>query len=433
MSDEQYTQQHHTIPAESTYKVEVSFTPDTWYLVPLTALPDPVYISPTVDIDVRSAGIPIQGSNPSTIPAIRRSNILYLYNSAGVDVEFSITASRGVNAPVTSTPTVISQETAEGVYQELTDGANINWDMALGSAEVTLGGNRTMNNPTNVEAGSQYFLLVIQDSTGNRTLDWGTNYYFEGGVTPVLSHVGNMIDLLEFFADDNGYLYLQKVTRNVTNEFSPLDYGSMYCWLDASMITGLSDGDPVATWEDQSGNSNDFSQATPAYKPLWRSTVQNSLPSVQFDGSDDYMLTTVSTFTRPYTLYLVVSMITSATGDRIFSCPSTFGEVYINGTVWRFYNGAGIDGLTVVTGKHYALSAIHTASGGEWWMNGASQGSNSSAGSASASSVYLGRYAGSSSYFSNMYISELIMYEVNHTDTQRESVEEYLNGKYDLW
>ena len=253
-ADQNYTQQKHTIPAETVYKVTVTFQPDTWYLVPLTALPDPVYISPSVEFDVKSVGIPIQGSNPSTLPAVG-SNVLYLYNTASTDVVFSITASHGYAPPVTSTPTVISEQGVTGVWQTLTDGANIDWDLALGNADVTLGGNRTLNNPTNAEAGQQYFLIVKQDSTGNRHITWGTDYHFAGGAPPDLSFNPDEWDLLEFMCDDNGYLHLQRITKNMSNEFSPISMGNLWAWLKADSFSGISDGDPVALWEDQSGNN----------------------------------------------------------------------------------------------------------------------------------------------------------------------------------
>jgi len=71
--------------------------------------------------------------------------------------------------------------------QTLSDGATINWDLSLAqNAVVTLGGNRTLANPTNQIAGGVYTLLVKQDATGGRTLafgtayKWGTEFQFPG-------------------------------------------------------------------------------------------------------------------------------------------------------------------------------------------------------------------------------------------------------------
>jgi hypothetical protein len=59
-------------------------------------------------------------------------------------------------------------------FQTLTDAATIAWDCSLGSAKVTLGASRIMGLPSNMVAGQQYFLEIIQDGTGGRTITSGT-------------------------------------------------------------------------------------------------------------------------------------------------------------------------------------------------------------------------------------------------------------------
>lgn len=93
--------------------------------------------------------------------------------------------------------------------QTLTDGATISWNMDDGNCGiVTLEGNRTLSNPTNVNAGSKYRLIVKQDTTGSRTLDYGSNFKFPGDVTPVLSATANAVDILEFLAESSSILHL---------------------------------------------------------------------------------------------------------------------------------------------------------------------------------------------------------------------------------
>ena len=85
--------------------------------------------------------------------------------------------------------------------QTLTDGATIAWNTTLGTvATVTLGGNRTISNPTNLRVGT-YMLIVKQDATGSRTLTWGTAYKFPAGVKPTLTTTANAIDIISFFCD----------------------------------------------------------------------------------------------------------------------------------------------------------------------------------------------------------------------------------------
>lgn len=63
----------------------------------------------------------------------------------------------------------------------LADGANILSDFSLGNVHtVTLGGNRTLNNPTNKVIGEIHTWIITQDGTGDRTLAFGTDFNFFG-------------------------------------------------------------------------------------------------------------------------------------------------------------------------------------------------------------------------------------------------------------
>ena len=89
----------------------------------------------------------------------------------------------------------------------LTDAATIAWDLNLAQvATVTLGGNRTLANPTNIVDGGSYRLIVKQDATGGRTLTFGSAYKWAGGSVPILSTGANAVDLLVFTADGSNLL-----------------------------------------------------------------------------------------------------------------------------------------------------------------------------------------------------------------------------------
>lgn len=61
-------------------------------------------------------------------------------------------------------------------------------------------------------------------------------------------------------------------------------------WLDANQL-GLSNGTPVTTWTDFSGNNNNSIQNTVTYKPIFRTSQINGKPSIVFDGTNDFMRT----------------------------------------------------------------------------------------------------------------------------------------------
>ena len=84
----------------------------------------------------------------------------------------------------------------------LTDTTTIAWNLNSNQvATVTLGGNRSLANPTNMKNGGTYHLLVKQDATGGRTLSFGSAYKWRNGLAPTLSTGANAVDLLSFISD----------------------------------------------------------------------------------------------------------------------------------------------------------------------------------------------------------------------------------------
>ena len=81
----------------------------------------------------------------------------------------------------------------------LTDAANIAYDMDDGNnATVTLGGNRTLDNPSNVTVGQSGSIFIVQDGTGSRTLSYGSAYDFAGGTAPTLSTAASAVDRIDY-------------------------------------------------------------------------------------------------------------------------------------------------------------------------------------------------------------------------------------------
>jgi hypothetical protein len=86
-----------------------------------------------------------------------------------------------------------------GAITALTDAASIATDMALSNNfSVTLAGNRTLANPTNVVAGQSGSIYITQDATGARTLAYGSLFKFVGGVVPVLSTTANAVGRIDY-------------------------------------------------------------------------------------------------------------------------------------------------------------------------------------------------------------------------------------------
>lgn len=90
----------------------------------------------------------------------------------------------------------------------LSDAATIAVDMALGiNFTVTLGGNRTLGQPTNVKQGQSGFIRIVQDGTGSRTLGYHADWKFAGGVDPTLSTPLNTVDVLFYQVLAPNFIY----------------------------------------------------------------------------------------------------------------------------------------------------------------------------------------------------------------------------------
>lgn len=127
--------------------------------------------------------------------------------------EFTLTGTDGPRpgAAVTSTPDnmLTLSDMLEYIDQfgsapfVLTDGATINWDASVSDHfRVTLGGNRTLANPTwgdSAKNGKRFLFEIIQDGTGSRTLTWGNKFIFNTTFpSPTLTTTVSKRDFVEF-------------------------------------------------------------------------------------------------------------------------------------------------------------------------------------------------------------------------------------------
>ena len=86
----------------------------------------------------------------------------------------------------------------------LTDAETIAVDLSTGiNFTVTLGGNRTLGNPTNQKVGKTGIFIIVQDATGSRTLTWDTNYVFPYGA-PTLPTDANSFVIVNYYVHSSG-------------------------------------------------------------------------------------------------------------------------------------------------------------------------------------------------------------------------------------
>lgn len=65
---------------------------------------------------------------------------------------------------------------------------------------MTLTGNVTLANPSNISAGQSGVLFITQDGTGSRTAAFGSYWDFSDGTAPTLSTGANAVDMIAWIA-----------------------------------------------------------------------------------------------------------------------------------------------------------------------------------------------------------------------------------------
>lgn len=127
-------------------------------------------------------------------------SVISLWRDASKSLKIVVKDSGG--ATISTTDNLPALGDALFNEQTLSDGATISWDLADGSAKVTLGGNRTLAAPTNMIAGRTYGLRVTQDGSGSRLISsWNAVYQFAGGTAPTLTTTAGATDVFLFYCD----------------------------------------------------------------------------------------------------------------------------------------------------------------------------------------------------------------------------------------
>jgi hypothetical protein len=163
-------------------------------------------ITLNAQLDVRFADSDSSNYVALQAPATVSSNVVFTLPSADGTANQALKTDASGNLGFASylllSETTNGQTVTGGVRANivtLTDAANISYDMDDGcNAAVTLAGNRTLDNPTNITVGQSGSIFITQDGTGSRTLAYGDAYDFAGGTAPTLSTGANAVDRIDY-------------------------------------------------------------------------------------------------------------------------------------------------------------------------------------------------------------------------------------------
>jgi hypothetical protein len=101
---------------------------------------------------------------------------------------------------INSSGVIIAKNGAAAEIDTLSDGATVtpNLDASV-NFTITLGGNRTLANPSAMTAGQSGSIFVVQDGTGSRSFNsFGSYWDFIGGTTPTFTSAANAVDRIDY-------------------------------------------------------------------------------------------------------------------------------------------------------------------------------------------------------------------------------------------
>lgn len=221
--------------------------------------------------------------------------------------------------------------------------------------------------------------------------------------------------------------------------FSPASISGLQLWLDASQITGLNDGDAVATWSDLSGNANNATQGTASARPTYQTGEINGQPVVQFDGVDDYLSIPSINANTSGTVFIVGKKVTAG-GDfwglqNFTSATGPSVPFYYNGDGNLYLQRGGAGNYVGRSGQNTALQSPFLYSGK---IDGASleQRLNRAGLSVTISATVAcsndfdaigGRQNG---FWGNQMIAEALFYDTALAAADIAKVETYLSAKW---
>lgn len=218
--------------------------------------------------------------------------------------------------------------------------------------------------------------------------------------------------------------------------FDPSTVPGLWQWHDAEAITGLVDGDPVATWDD-AHSINDSTQGTAAKRPTYYDTTRtiNGKPVVWFDGVDDSAGTGAVKVLKPTTIFAVVKITDFSTNRTIVGAGAAGGIQFRvkNGNLQLLRQQIGLIATStaaLTADTVHLVTASYDASGNwAFRIDGMDAGSGINDQPIDAQAVVVGALPGLNEFMLGD-IAERLIYDVVVSTSDRDSIESYLTSKW---
>lgn len=261
------------------------------------------------------------------------------------------------------------------------------------------------------------------------------------------------------------WLYYPRNDRVIINAhnftppvFTPLSISGCRSWHDAADAATLYDATSggslvaangtVARWEDKSGNGWHVINATSEQRPLRKTSIQNSLDTVLFDGTDDRLRTSSNfpeTGNAEFSVFVVSKKLTAAKGNvsgwGLSGTALGASGIYDDNTIiqWGYAGANGFQMSAIGTVSFHLHSylksagAINTTSTLRRDLASvATTGHQTTTPNILSGPLGLGMWSDYTigAAFYHGHIAEVLIYDSKLSDTNRDLVESYLRTKW---
>jgi hypothetical protein len=203
---------------------------------------------------------------------------------------------------------------------------------------------------------------------------------------------------------------------------------------DATKISG-SDGDPIGSWTDQEGSDN-LTENTSSKKPTLRTNGINGKQILEFDGSDDMLTASFgTTITQPDQIFTVAKKRSSGSSSRetIHETSTNPGRQLLDSdgdSTWRIFAGNNLDSGTNDDTSAHVYTTLYNGSNSVLRRDGV-QIASGNAGTEDLPSFRVGADH-SPAHYGDYDIAEILIYDADLSDSDRDGVESYLGDKWGI-
>lgn len=328
----------------------------------------------------------------------------------------------------------------------LTDQPTLLWDQAIyAHAKVTVAGDRTFANPTQMTAGL-HVLQIRQDSTGSRTVTWGTAFRRPSGAKPLLSTLADSVDQLTFYCDGEAMYLLGLMRRLNATPQGPVDVGSvpLKVWLKASDFDAVANGTEVTTWTDKSVSALAFTSVGAATNrpTVARNAINSSMTAVACAGKNGLSngIVQLSGGAKSFTIFGVMQFTANNTSENNFAylqqSDSNAGRYGLVGTafggVWGNV-GSHTAALTpTLNAWHYFVLRVTNNAARIYWNGVSDLALTSRVWGATGTGMSILQGYNAAGYLFQGAIAELAIFDGAVSDDEKSGLESYARARFGL-